>query len=241
MNIIVCESYEQMCEAAAIAVAAQVMVKPNTVLGLPTGKTPLGIYEEIVRIHRAGFIDFALVRTFNLDEYAGVGKGDSGSYYEFMWENLFSKINIPKENANIMNGKAEDLEAECDAYEDAIELAGGIDLQLLGIGRNGHIGFNEPSDCFEPSAHVIQLDVGTLEANVSDFGSMDKMPKSALTMGIGTIMGARRIVLCASGASKVRAVTDMAYGKVTPKNPASILQFHHDVTVITDMEAGAEL
>jgi glucosamine-6-phosphate deaminase len=230
-----------MCEAAAMAIAAQVMMKPNTVLGLPTGKTPLGVYEEIVRIHRAGFIDFALVKTFNLDEYAEVGEGDSGSYYEFMWDNLFSKINIPKENAHILNGKADDPDAECDAYEDAIELAGGIDLQLLGIGRNGHIGFNEPSDCFEPSTHVTQLDAGTLEANVSDFGSIDKMPKSALTMGIGTIMSARRIVLCASGVSKVNAVMEMAYGKVTPMNPASILQFHHDVTVITDMEAGAAL
>ena len=241
MNIIVCESYEQMCEAAAMAVAAQVMMKPNTVLGLPTGRTPLGVYEEIVRIHRAGFIDFALVKTFNLDEYAGAGEGDPGSYYEFMWHNLFSKINIPRENARILDGKAVDHDAECDSYEDAIELAGGIDLQLLGIGRNGHIGFNEPSDCFEPSTHVTKLAVGTIEANVSDFGSIDKMPKSALTMGIGTIMGARRIILCASGANKVRALTDMAYGKVTPMNPASILQFHHDVTVITDMEAGAEL
>ena len=241
MNIVKCNTYEKMCEAAATVIAAQIITKPDSVLGLATGGTPLGVYSALARMHWEGMLDFSQVKTFNLDEYIGIGRDHDQSYYFYMNKNLFSKINIKKENINIMEGITEDVDAVCAEYEMAIKASGGIDLQLLGIGGNGHIGFNEPGDFFPQETHLVELAESTIDANSRFFPNKDDVPKTSITMGIGSIMRARKILVVASGAGKAEILARMVYGKVSPQLPASILQFHSDVTVITDTDAGSML
>ncbi|MCL2164609.1 MAG: glucosamine-6-phosphate deaminase [Oscillospiraceae bacterium] len=241
MNIIICETYEKMSEAAATIIAAQVMTKQDSILGLATGSTPLGTYSGLIQLHRGGSLDFKNVRTFNLDEYVGIEKTNSRSYFYFMNENLFSKINIAAANTKIPNGLADDLECECKEYEKLIEMAGGIDLQLLGIGHNGHIGFNEPDAYFPQNTHIVKLAETTIEANSRFFSDARDVPTSAITMGIGTIMKARKVILLASGKDKADIVRELICGDVKPQVPASILRFHNDVTIITDAAAGAKI
>lgn len=240
MVIKICKSKEQIGKCAAAIYAAQVLKKPDSVLGFATGSSVLTAYAGIIEAFEAGTADFGRVTTFNLDEYCGLDAKHSQSYNYFMRENLFKRINVPEENINIPDGAAEDYDAYCAGYEAAIEKAGGIDLQLLGIGREGHIAFNEAGEIFKKSTHTITLAESTIEANARFFSSADEVPKKALTMGIGTIMKARSIVLLADGEAKAEAVKNMIKGEITPSCPASVLQLHGDVTVVLD-EAAARL
>lgn len=230
MRIIEVESYEKLSALAADIIGAQVLLKPGCVLGLATGSSPLGTYGNLVKRYEEGLLDFSRVRTVNLDEYCGLGAGHPQSYRYFMEEKLFGKINIKKENTFLPDGCAEDMEAECARYE---ELVGGlgVDLQLLGIGHNGHIGFNEPGEDFPARVHRVELAESTIHANARLFDRVEDVPKSAVTMGIGTIMKAGKIVLIA-GADKAGIVKEAMFGPVTPRVPASVLQLHPDVTVI---------
>jgi glucosamine-6-phosphate deaminase len=208
---------------------------PGAVLGLPTGRTPLALYAELVRISREDRIDWSDVRTFNLDEFVGVAAGGPGSYCAFMRERLFRHVNIRPEHIGFLDGNAADLDAECERYERAITEAGGIDLMVLGIGSNGHIGFNEPADALTARTHRAILDEPTRTANALWFdGNLARVPHEALTMGMATILRARAIVLIATGETKIDAVRAMLYGGVTPRVPASFLQLHPHVTVMLD-------
>lgn len=237
MKVIITKTYEEMCQKAARIIAAQVTLKPDSVLGLATGSTPLGIYGELVKKHQQGELDFSEACSVNLDEYVGLPADNEQSYRYFMNHNLFDHINIPKKYTYVPNGMAEDPQDECDDYELLIQQLGGVDLQLLGIGANGHIGFNEPSDSFAAETHLTALTESTIEANSRFFEDKDSVPKQAITMGIGTIMQAKKILLVANGESKARAIYDTLFGPVTPQVPASILRFHQDVTVIVDETA----
>lgn len=241
MKIHVYESAQAIGQAAAALFAAQVLAKPNSVLGLATGSTPVPTYREMARLYEQGAVDFSGVTTFNLDEYLGLERSHAQSYYHFMQENLFQHINVPQERIHVLKGTAPDPEQECLDYEEAIRAAGGIDLQILGIGNNGHIAFNEPCDEFPEKTHVVDLTQNTIEANARFFQSMDEVPKQAITMGIGTIMKAKKIVLLANGPKKAQTIYDTVYGPITPKVPASILRLHPDVTIFVDEEAGALL
>jgi len=216
-------------------------LKPESVVGLATGGTPVGFYSELIKIHKDGKFSFKEVKTFNLDEYYGLDKDNTQSYHYYMMDNLFKHIDINIENVNIPNGMAEDIEVECKAYEAKIKSAGGIDIQVLGIGTNGHIGFNEPDVKFEAITHLVKLDEETIEANSRFFNSIEEVPKSAISMGIKTIMHAKKIVLLASGSEKAKVIERMINGDITPDLPASILQLHPDVTLILDKDAAAEL
>lgn len=237
MRIIIAKDYEAMSRKAAILLAGQVIHTPNAVLGLATGSTPVGTYQHLVALHNDGLVDFSNVTTFNLDEYKGLAPADSQSYAWFMQQHLFGHINVTQENIHIPNGMAPDTQAECQEYERKIEGAGGIDIQLLGIGNNGHIGFNEPDLKFEARTHLVDLDDETIKANSRFFDSPDQVPRQAISMGIKTIMRSRRIVLLASGTGKAQVIHDMVYGKITPELPASVLQLHPDVTIIVDSDA----
>lgn len=237
MKVIVTKDYNEMCRKAARLIAAQITLKEDSVLGLATGSTPLGIYEDLVKKYEEDRLDFSEVCSVNLDEYVGLSGEQEQSYRWFMDHHLFDRINIPKKYTYIPNGLCENTEDECEDYELLIQQLGGVDLQLLGIGANGHIGFNEPAESFAPETHVTNLSESTIEANSRFFGSREAVPKQAITMGIGTIMQARKILLVANGESKAQAVYDMLFGPVTPKCPASILRFHQDVTVIVDEAA----
>ncbi|MBQ8804694.1 MAG: glucosamine-6-phosphate deaminase [Tyzzerella sp.] len=241
MKLIRTESYEEMSRVAANILAAQITLKPNSVLGLATGSSPVGMYKELIKKYEAGDIDFSDISTVNLDEYKGLTRDNDQSYYYFMNDNLFDHVNIDKARTNVPNGMAEDPEAECVRYESLIKELGGVDLQLLGIGRNGHIGFNEPSDSFDKATHLSDLEESTIEANKRFFASIDDVPRQAFSMGIGTIMSAKKIVVVASGADKADAVKKAFTGPVTPQVPGSILQFHPDVTVICDAEAYSKI
>ena len=232
MNIIKAKNYEDLSRIGAVIIAAETFANPHGVLGLATGSTPVGTYSELVKMHRDGLLDFSGITTFNLDEYYNNPRTDKNSYYYFMYENLFHHINIKEENVHLPDGMASDAEAEWIRYEKAIDDAGGIDLQLLGIGHNGHIGFNEPDDFFAPQTQHIQLTESTINANARFYKSRDEVPKSAISMGIGTIMKARRILLIISGEDKKEIAEKALYGPVTPKVPASILQYHKDCTVV---------
>ncbi|WP_422122278.1 glucosamine-6-phosphate deaminase [Planococcus sp. X10-3] len=225
-------SYEQMSEIAATIFAEQLLAKPNSVLGLATGGSPLGFYKELVRRHQAEEFSFARATTFNLDEYVGKGPGDATSYHEFMHQNFFRHIDLPATKRHLPNGLVADLDGECQRYERLIEESGGIDLQLLGIGVNGHIGFNEPGTAFDSRTHVIELTEATRKSNARFFDQEQDIPKLAITMGIGTIMSARKIVLLAFGDNKMEAVQRLKNGDVTEEFPASILRKHPHVTVI---------
>ena len=241
MKIIKTADYNEMSKKAANIIAAQMILKPNSVLGLATGSSPIGTYKELIKKCEAGDIDFSDITTVNLDEYRGLPRTNDQSYYYFMNDNLFNHVNIDKARTHVPNGEVEDAEAECGNYEALIKELGGIDLQLLGLGHNGHIGFNEPADQFDKATHCVDLTESTIEANKRFFASADDVPRQAFSMGIGTIMAAKKIVVVVSGVDKAKAVKNAFAGPVTPKVPGSILQFHGDVTVVCDAEAYAEL
>ncbi|WML36930.1 glucosamine-6-phosphate deaminase [Clostridium sp. OS1-26] len=241
MRIIVVENYEEMSKKAAAMMASQIILKPESVLGLATGDTPLGMYRELIRMYNENMIDFSKVKTFNLDEYYGLGKDSNQSYNYYMTNNLFKHINIDKENINIPNGMAKNIEEECISYEKRIKEAGGIDIQVLGIGVNGHIGFNEPDVNFEAETHLVNLDEKTIESNSRFFKCIEEVPTKAISMGIKTIMHSKKIVLLANGASKADAIAKTVNGKISPEVPASILQLHQDVAIIVDKEAASKL
>ena len=240
MKIIICENYEEMSAKAAEIVAAGINENPELRLGLATGSTPVGMYDNLAALCSEGKCDFAKVVTFNLDEYYKISKDNDQSYYYFMNENLFSKIDIDLKNTDIPNGEADDYEAECERYDRKIEENGGIDVQVLGIGNNGHIGFNEPGAPFGSITHMVELTESTREANKRFFASIDDVPTHAVTMGIKTVMNAKSIIIIALGKAKAEIVKKTIFGDVTPDVPASILQLHPDVEFYIDEEA-AEL
>ena len=241
MKVIVVKDYTEMCKRASRIFAAQVTLKPDSVLGLATGSTPVGMYKELVQMFDEGRIDFSQVKTVNLDEYAGLPGNNDQSYRYFMNQNLFDHINIDKANTNVPDGTAADLHAECERYEQVVASMGGVDIQLLGLGHDGHIGFNEPCDHFPVITHEVQLTEMTREANKRFFSSIDEVPTAAVTMGVGTVMAARKIVMVITGADKADILYKVFFGPVTPEVPGSILQFHHDVTLICDEAAAARM
>lgn len=241
MQVWVANDYDEMSRQAAQLIADLIRKKPTAVLGLATGSTPLGLYAELVRLHQQEGLDFSRVTTFNLDEYWGLADDHPASYHRFMWDNLFSKINIRPEAVHIPSGVAADLDAECARYEEEIRRAGGIDLQVLGIGHNGHIGFNEPGTPFSSRTHRCVLTTDTRTANARFFASMDQVPREAVSMGIATIMEARRILLLANGSNKASAIGAAVHGPVSEEVPASVLQRHPDVIVLVDRAAAARL
>lgn len=241
MELIVAKSYEEMSRLAADVLAACVSANPRCVLGLATGTTPIGLYADLVADYQAGKLSFKDVTTFNLDEYCGLEGTHPQSYRWFMRHHLFDHIDIDLANTHTPDVACADEAEASAAYEGAIAAAGGVDVQLLGIGNNGHIGFNEPCDEFSRATHTVTLTEDTRQANSRLFDSIDEVPTQARTMGIGTIMRARKLLLVANGPAKAAIVKEALYGPVTPQVPASILQFHPDVTVIVDPEAGALL
>jgi len=232
MNFIKVNTYEELSARAAAIICGQVAMKPQCVLGLATGSSPLGTYGKMAEKNKAGEVDFSEVKTVNLDEYVGLSSDHEQSYRYFMNNNLFKHININIENTYVPNGCASDVEAECKAYDDLIKALGGIDLQLLGIGYDGHIGFNEPDTYFEKATHKVTLDSSTIEANSRFFASRDDVPITAVTMGMGGIMSAKKVLLIANGKGKRDIVEKAFFGPITPAVPASILQLHPDLTVI---------
>ena len=237
MRIIKATDYKDMSRKAANIISAQIIMKPDSVLGLATGSTPIGLYEQLVEWYNKGDLDFSKISTVNLDEYKGLNRENDQSYYYFMHDHLFNHVNIRPECTNVPNGMEPDSEKECKRYEALIDSLGGADLQLLGLGHNGHIGFNEPAPVFEKATHCVDLTESTIEANKRFFASADEVPKQAYTMGIGTIMKAKKILVVVSGADKAEAVKNAFFGPVTPKVPGSILQMHPDVTVVADEAA----
>ncbi len=237
MRIYRAKDYKDLSRKAANILSAQVIIKPNCVLGLATGSSPIGTYQQLIEWYNKGDLDFSEVTTVNLDEYRGLGMESDQSYVYFMHHNFFDHINIRPENINLPNGKNPDAEAECARYEKVIQDVGGIDIQLLGIGRNGHIGFNEPGAAFEKNTHCVNLTESTIEANKRFFKSIDDVPRQAYTMGISSIMHARKILIIASGTDKAQAIHDAFFGPVTPQVPASVLQLHPDVTLVADSDA----
>ena len=237
MRIICAKDYKEMSEIAADIIGAQVLLKPDAVLGLATGSTPIGTYEELVRRYEAGRLDFSKIKTVNLDEYRGLTRDNDQSYYYFMHSHLFDHININKNNTKVPDGMEPDALKAGQDYENIIKNYGGIDLQLLGLGNNGHIGFNEPGDEFIDKTHVVDLTESTIEANKRFFASIDDVPKQAYTMGIGSIMRAKRVLMVVNGKGKAEIVKKAFFGPITPKVPASILQLHNDFILIGDVEA----
>ena len=237
MRIYKAKDYEEMSRKAAGIVSAQIIMKPDCVLGLATGSTPLGLYKQLIEWYRNGDLDFSGVRTVNLDEYKGISRENNQSYYYFMHQNLFDHVNIPIENTHLPNGMELDSEKECRRYEELIQSMGSVDLQLLGIGHNGHIGFNEPADAFDKLVHCVNLTQSTIEANKRFFASAEEVPKQAYTMGIQTIMRSKKILIIANGEGKADVVRDAFFGPITPRVPASVLQLHNDVTLVADEAA----
>ncbi|MBP7348723.1 MAG: glucosamine-6-phosphate deaminase [Butyrivibrio sp.] len=237
MRIYKAKDYNDLSRKAANIISAQIIMKPNCVLGLATGSSPIGTYRQLVDWFKKGDLDFREVHTVNLDEYKGLGGDNKESYRFFMNSNLFDQVNIDKQNTNVPNGLAVDAEAECDRYNKLIRQLGGIDLQLLGIGHNGHIGFNEPEEAFEKETHLVTLTESTIEANARLFDKQEEVPKYAFTMGIKSIMQAKKILIIASGEDKAQIMRDAFFGPVTPKIPASILQIHNDLTIVADEAA----
>ena len=237
MRIYLEADYAAMSRRAANLIAAEVIRRPNCVLGLATGSTPIGTYENLIARNRAGDLSFREVRTVNLDEYKGLAPTHDQSYRYFMQTNLFDHIDILTENTNVPDGLASDADAECARYDALVASLGYADLQLLGLGRNGHIGFNEPDDHFTKETHVVDLTDSTIDANARFFATRDDVPRQALTMGVGCIMAARRVLLIASGADKADALYNAVCGPISPDCPASILQLHGDVVVVGDEAA----
>ncbi|HHW01276.1 MAG TPA: glucosamine-6-phosphate deaminase [Thermoanaerobacterales bacterium] len=242
MDLIIAKDYLDLSRRACRIIASEIKKKPDLVLGLATGSTPLGTYQELVRLYREEGLDFSQVVTFNLDEYYGLSKDNPQSYHYYMYENFFKHVNVKPENIHIPDGTATDVEAVCRKYDEEIARYGGIDLQLLGIGNNGHIGFNEPGDELLTVTHMTELTDDTIRANSRFFNSIDEVPRKAITMGLGTIMQAKKIVLLASGKNKAGIMAELLdENAVSTKNPASFLLLHKDVTVIVDEEAASLL
>ena len=241
MKTLIFDEASQIGKAAALVFAAKIFEKPDCVLGLATGSTPLPTYGSLVELYNQGILDFSAVRTFNLDEYVGISRSHEQSYYRFMYDNLFSKINIKPENVHVPNPISPNPEDDCAPYDAAIDAAGGIDLQLLGIGNNGHIAFNEPCAIFPFGAHIVDLTASTIEANKRFFSSIDDVPRKAITMGIGSIMKAKEILIIATGRAKAEAVRNMIKGQVDPQCPASVLRLHAKTTAFLDREAASLL
>lgn len=237
MRFISCADYTAMSRQAANLISAQVIVKPNCVLGLATGSTPIGTYKQLIEWYNKGDLSFANVRSVNLDEYKGLSGDHDQSYRYFMQNNLFNHVDIDVANTSVPNGKAEDADAECAAYDAHIRKLGGIDLQLLGMGHNGHIGFNEPADEFVGPTHVVELAQSTIDANKRFFASEADVPRQALTMGMAAILQARSVVVVVSGEDKAEIVHKAFFGPITPRVPASLLQLHPNVTVVGDEAA----
>ena len=231
------KDYDAMSRRAANIITAEVIRRPDCILGLATGSTPTGTYKQLVEWNKKGDLSFAEVKTVNLDEYLGLEPSHDQSYRYFMQSNLFDHIDIVPDNTNVPNGMAEDAAEECRRYDELVKSLGYADLQLLGIGSNGHIAFNEPDSCFRKETHVVSLTENTIRDNARFFASADEVPKKAITMGIGCIMAAGRILIIASGANKAQAVYDAFCGTVTPECPASILQLHNDVVLVGDEAA----
>ena len=241
MKIYKAKDYKDLSRKAANIISAQVIMKPNCVLGLATGSTPIGTYAQLVEWYNKGDLDFSEVTTVNLDEYKGLPRTNDQSYYYFMHQHLFDRVNIDPERTNVPNGMEPDAEKECGRYEELIRSLGGVDLQLLGLGHNGHIGFNEPGEAFEKETHCVDLTESTIEANKRFFASADDVPKQAYTMGIKTIMQAKKILIVVNGENKADIVERAFFGPVTPEVPASILQLHNDVTLVGDEAALAKI
>ena len=237
MKIYVSEDYKDMSRKAANIVSAHVILNPACVLGLATGSTPIGMYKQLIDWYNKGDLDFSQVKSVNLDEYVGLAPTHDQSYRYFMQTNLFDHVNIDPANTNVPNGLASDPEAECERYNQVIRSMGGIDVQVLGMGHNGHIGFNEPGHAFELETHVVDLTERTIEANARFFASKDEVPKRAITMGIKSIMQARQILVVVSGEDKAEIVKKAFYGPVVPEVPASILQMHPNVVLCGDKAA----
>ncbi|MCL2372026.1 MAG: glucosamine-6-phosphate deaminase [Defluviitaleaceae bacterium] len=241
LKIIITKDFAEMSQKAAELVAAKIKAKPDCKLGLATGGTPAKMYELLVAMHRDAGLDFAGITGFNLDEYYPIAQSSDQSYHYYMQQQLYSHVNVKPANQHIPNGAAKDVTAECDRYEALIEACGGIDLQILGIGNNAHIGFNEPAGSFSAKTQHIQLDEMTIQSNARYFANASEVPRHAITMGIRTIMMAKQIVLLASGQAKAEALRASFKGPITPAVPASALQLHHDVVVIADEAAGVGL
>ena len=237
MRIYKAKDYEEMSRKAAGIVSAQIIMKPECVLGLATGSTPVGLYKQLIEWYRNGDLDFSGVRTVNLDEYKGISRENDQSYYYFMHQNLFDHVNIPAGNTHLPDGMEPDSEKECRRYEELIQSMGSVDLQLLGICHNGHIGFNEPADAFDKLVHCVNLTQSTIEANKRFFASAEEVPRQAYTMGIQTIMRSKKILIIANGEGKADIVRDAFFGPITPMVPASVLQLHNDVTLVADEAA----
>jgi glucosamine-6-phosphate deaminase len=237
MRIIIAANNEEMSKKAAAIVRSQITLKPDCVLGLATGDTPMGMYKELIKMYENNEVDFSNVTVFNLDEYCSLNRENPQSYYYYMHHNFFNYINVKKENTHIPNGTSPDIDEECRKYEQQIKNMGGIDLQVLGIGVNGHIGFNEPDINFEAETHLVKLDKMTIEANARFFSSKDEVPTLAISMGIKTIMQSRMLVLLANGETKAAAIYKTVNGKISPEVPASIIQLHPNATIIIDKNA----
>lgn len=240
MKLIITKNYEELSRVAADEFSKVLKDKPTAILGLATGGSPVGMYKELIKMYNNGELDFSKCSSINLDEYVGLNPEHEQSYRNFMNTNLFNHVNIDKARTFVPNGLAENLQEECESYDRKIKELGGIDVQLLGIGNNGHIAFNEPDDELSAGTHIITLTENTIEANARFFDSMDQVPKRALTMGLGGIMKAKKIILIASGEGKAPVIKELLSGKITTDNPATMLQMHRDVTIIMD-EAAAKL
>lgn len=237
MKVYRAKDYEDMSRKAANILSAQVTLKPDSVLGLATGSTPIGTYKRLIAGYKNGDLDFSQVKSVNLDEYRGLPRDNDQSYYYFMYNNLFKDINIDLNNTNIPDGTEPDSDKECSRYDAVVASMGGVDIQVLGLGHNGHIGFNEPADEFPKNTHCVDLTESTIEANKRFFADVNDVPRQAYTMGIQTIMSAKKILLLVSGADKAQILRDVICGPITPQVPASILQLHNDVIVIADEAA----
>lgn len=237
MKIIEAKDYRQMSRIAANILSAQVIMKPDCVLGLATGSSPIGTYEQLIRWYQKGDLDFSEVTSINLDEYRGLAADNAQSYRYFMDTHFFNHININKEHTFVPNGMEPDPVKACNDYNDIIKSCNGIDLQLLGLGLNGHIGFNEPGAAFEKQTHCVALTQSTIDANSRFFDSLNEVPKQAYTMGIKSIMQSRKIVMIVSGKDKAYIVKQAFFGPITPQVPASVLQLHNNVTIVADSDA----
>ena len=236
MKFITVENYEKMSRKAANIISAQIISKPNCVLGLATGSSPVGTYKQLIEWYKKGDVDFSLVKSVNLDEYVGLTGDNDQSYRYFMNHNLFNHVNIDMDNTHVPSGIAKDMEKEGQEYDEMIKSLGGIDLQLLGIGLDGHIGFNEPDSVFIKETHIVDLHESTIKANARFFEKEEDVPKQAITMGMGSIMKAKKILLIANGAAKKDILQKAFFGPITPEVPASILQLHPHLTVIYSEE-----
>lgn len=241
MNVIVVKDYEALSKKAASLIQSHLSWQPDAVLGLATGSTPIGTYKALIDLYQQGEIDFSQVTTFNLDEYLGLDKSNEQSYDYFMKHQFFNHVNVREEAIHMPDGMSEDHEAACVSYEKSIVAHGGIDLQLLGIGHNGHIGFNEPNEEFEAKTHIVNLDQKTIEANKRFFDSVDDVPKQAISMGIKTIMRSKNILLLASGEDKADIIAKLVNNDITPDLPASVLHLHEHVIILVDEAAASKL